>query len=218
MSTRNRAVNSQVNVRSVARNRVRLDPGRAYAWALLAALSVLGASARAEASGGWERTHPVALGARIVGRVGQYQLAGVGGQLRIRPVDWIAIDLFADQTFGAAGGFRHDHEIGGTLQFPSLLRGERWSAYPFLGACAMLVVLHPDPVGQAVALTDVRFGVHGGAGFEYFVHPRVSLQTHLEAIAYVGHDVRGYRWGGEVTQELYPFVVGQLSVGANYWF
>lgn len=209
---------STVNARRAPRNGAR-DRALALLGVLAVIAAVLCAPRDAHAlAGGWDGSHTVALGMRGVGRFGQYHLGGVGGQLRWRPFSWMAVDLFADHTFGSAGGFRHDHEIGGTLQFPSLIHGERWSLYPFIGACAMLVVLHPEPVGDAPAVWDVRFGAHGGAGFEYYVHPRVSLQVHGEAIVYVGHDVQGYRWGGNVSQELYPFVVGQATLGANYWF
>jgi hypothetical protein len=189
----------------------------APALALFAAASV----ARAEPPGmrptEYSASHPFALGARVVGRVGEYAMAGLGGQVRLRPHRLVAIELYSDQFIGDMNGaLRHDHEVGGSVQFTGL-GTQRWTVYPLLGACAMLVMVHP-PQSGAPAVHDIHFGVHGGAGAEIHVQGGLTLQAQLEGIGYVGHAVQVYRWSAEVSPDLRISGVGQLMLGANYYF
>ncbi|MEZ4390276.1 MAG: hypothetical protein R3A48_04200 [Polyangiales bacterium] len=157
----------------------------------------------------------LALGLRGGARVGDYQLGSIGGQVRIRPLDRVSVDLFTDHHLGSErGGGRHDHEIGGTISY-DLLRGARWAIHPVLGACGLLAVAHA-PQGDFTA-TDVRFGLRAGLGFEGLLTSRVSLQAQAQAIAYIGHDFGAYTWPRGTEEDVSVRGVAQLHLALNFW-
>lgn len=189
---------------------------RTRSLALLAAVLTPLASlspAHAEARLG---ARAVAVGLRGTGQLGDYRLGGVGGQIRLRPLDRVALDLFTDHYFGEErGGARHDHEIGATIQY-DLLRGERWAVHPILGACGLLAIAHA-PQSELTA-TDVRFGLRAGVGAEVLLTERLSLQAQAQAVAYIGHDFAPYAWPGGTEDALRVRAIGQFHLAANVWF
>lgn len=157
----------------------------------------------------------VAIGLRGGAQLGDYRLGTIGGQVRLRPLDRVAIDLFTDHHFGEErGGARHDHEIGGTIQY-DVLRGARWAIHPVLGACGLLAMLHA-PQGDFSA-TDVRFGLRGGVGFEGLLSERLSVQVQAQAIAYIGHDFAPYAWPGGTESEVSVRAIAQVFAALNLW-
>ena len=143
-------------------------------------------------------------------------LRRLGGQIRLRPMERVALDLFTDHYFGdERGGARHDHEIGATIQY-DVLRGDRWAIHPILGACGLLPMAHA-PQSDMTA-TDVRFGLRAGVGAELLVTSRLSLQAQAQVVAYVGHDFAPYAWPGGTADELSVRAVGQFHAAANVWF
>lgn len=158
----------------------------------------------------------IAVGLRGTGQLGDYRLGGFGGQIRLRPMERVALDLFTDHYFGdERGGARHDHEIGATIQY-DVLRGDRWAIHPILGACGLLAMAHA-PQSDMTA-TDVRFGLRAGVGAELLVTSRLSLQAQAQVVAYVGHDFAPYAWPGGTADELSVRAVGQFHAAANVWF
>ncbi len=171
----------------------------------------------ASASHGWSTQHPIAIGNRLTGRIGSYALGGVGGHIRLRPHQYVAIELFTDHMAGPVdGAIRHDHEVGGVLQIPVI--GNRWwNLYPMIGACASLVVLEPPRQG-GVSVQDIHFGVHIGAGSELYLSDHWSLQSHIEAIGYIGHDLRAYNWTAQLSTDVHFTAVAQGVLSVNYYF
>ncbi len=159
---------------------------------------------------------PVALGVRFLGRAGDYTEGGLGGQLRLRVHPLVAISLFTDHFAGSAGGaFRHDHEVGGTLQL-TVLHGRRGALFPLVGACASLAVV-AAPQGGATA-TDVRAGGRVGLGGILDLGSGFAVEALIEAIAYVGHPLQAYRWTAATGPDLAAETVGQLTVALDYAF
>ncbi len=175
------------------------------------------AAAPVEAGHGWSTSHPVAIGNRLTGRAGQYLLGGVGGHIRLRLHRLVAVELFTDHMAGPVdGAIRHDHEIGGMLQIPFL--GNRWwNLYPMIGACANFVFLHSPQQGGA-SVQDVHFGVHLGAGAEIYLSDHWALQSHIEAIGYVGHDLRAYSFTAHLSPDVRFSAVAQGVLSVNYYF
>lgn len=156
-----------------------------------------------------------AFGLRGGAQLAEYQFGTIGGQLRVRPVDRISIDLFTDHHLGNERGLaRHDHEIGGTIQY-DILRGARWALHPILGACGLLAVAHP-PQGDLSA-TDVRFGLRAGLGFEALIAERVSIQAQAQAIAYIGHEFAAYSWPRGTQEEVSVRGTAQVHLALNFW-
>lgn len=189
--------------------------------ASLAFASVLLAATHARAQNveraTWSSSHPVAIGARLLGRGGSYGMVGFGGQLRLRPFRRVAVDLFADNFVGQVNGaLRHDHEVGATLHY-AIAGNDRWSLQPLLGACAVLAV-QGSPQNSAQSVNDIHFGLHAGLGAEFAMGSGFSVQTQAELIGYLGHDFQVYRWTTEVSQDLSFSWVAQASAGLNYYF
>ncbi len=160
-------------------------------------------------------SHPVAIGVRVLGRAGDYALAGVGGQLRLRLHDRVAVEFFMDHLAGSEQSvLRHDHEVGGNLQV-HVLRTRSFALHPLLGACALLSVAHA-PQGE-VSANDVRFGVRAGLGAEWWVADGLTLQAQAQGVAYLGHsfDVYGASADTVPTLSVRPGV--QVVIGANWW-
>lgn len=186
---------------------------RSAALALSLVALVAAPSARADDRGPLV-SHPIALGLRGIGRVGDYTLAGVGGQLRLRVHPLVNISLYTDHMFGGdAVVSRHDHEVGGTLEL-NVLRGARWSLHPLVGACALLAMAHQSDAD--LTLNDVWFGLRAGVGGEFAVHEHLSLQVQLQVLGYLGHRFNSQRWTGEDAGDLHVTPMGQLVVGINY--
>lgn len=179
---------------------------------LLATLA-LPSAARADPRLG---SRAIAVGVRGTGELGAYQLGGFGGQVRLRPLDRVALDLFTDHYFGEErGGSRHDHEIGATIQY-DILRGDRWALHPVLGACGSVAVAHAAQGDQTA--TDVRFGLRAGVGAEVLLTERLSLQAQAQAVAYLGHDFAPYTWPAGTEDVIRVRVTGQFHLAANVWF
>jgi len=158
----------------------------------------------------------VAVGLRGTGEFGDYRLGGLGVQIRLRPLDRVALDLFTDHYFGEErGGARHDHEVGATIQY-DVLRGERWAVHPLLGACGLIAVAHAPQGGMSAS--DVRFGLRAGVGAEVLVTERLSIQAQAQAVAYVGHDFAAYAWPGGTDDVLRVRPIAQVHAAANLWF
>ncbi|MBL8684932.1 MAG: hypothetical protein JNK05_37495 [Myxococcales bacterium] len=166
---------------------------------------------------GWTPSHPFAVGNRLTGRAGQYLLGGVGGHVRLRLHRLIAVELFTDHMAGPVdGAIRHDHEVGAMIQIPFI--GNRWwNLYPLLGACANFVFLEAPRQGGA-AVQDIHFGVHVGAGSEIYLDDHWALQSHIEAIGYVGHDLRAYNFTAQLSPDVRFSAVVQGVLSVNYYF
>lgn len=181
--------------------------------ATLLASVLVSPAAHAEARLG---ARAVAIGLRGSGQLADYRLGGLGAQIRLRPLDRVALDLFTDHYFGSErGGARHDHEVGATIQY-DVLRGDRWALHPLLGACG-LIAMADAPQGGMTA-TDVRFGLRAGVGAEVLLTARLSLQAQAQVVAYVGHDFVPYAWPGGTEDVLRVHAVGQFNAAANIWF
>lgn len=169
-----------------------------------------------EGGHGWSRAHMFGLGSRLTGRTGPYTLGGVGGHIRMRPIRWVAVELFTDHVFGPVDNtLRHDHEGGISLQFPVL--GNRWwNVYPLIGACASLVVLEPPRQGGAF-VTDVHFGFRGGAGSELYLTDHWALRAQVEGIGYIGHDLRAYNWTATLSPDVRLTGMAQASLTINLY-
>lgn len=177
-----------------------------------AALSLCTSAALADPALG---ARTFALGIRGGAQLADYRFGTVGGQLRVRPADRVALDLFTDHHFGdERGGARHDHEIGATLQY-DVVRGSRWALHPLVGACGTLAVSHA-PQGGLTA-TDVRFGLRGGVGFEALLGERLSLQLQAQAIAYIGHAFAPYAWPGGTEDRVSVQAAAQVHAAINFW-
>jgi len=159
---------------------------------------------------------PVGLGVRALTRGGDYALGGIGGQLRMHLHRRVSLELFMDHLAGTEGGLlRHDHEVGGTLQF-NVLRGRSWTLHPLLGACALVAVAHA-PQSEAV-LNDVRFGVRAGLGAEWALGRSVTLQAQGHVAAWLGHAFDVYGWSADTRPSLSVRPAAQAVVAINYWF
>lgn len=165
----------------------------------------------------WGARHPFALTLRAPVRVGEgYVFGGVGGQVRLRPFERIRVDLFFDNFIGSAdGAMRHDHEVGTTLQY-MLVSTERFVLYPMLGACAMWAMLSPHH--DVPGVSDVRFGLHAGIGAEVALGAGFSLALNVEAVPYLGHQMRAYDRTAFVENDLKVMPMGQANLGLSYWF
>ncbi len=166
---------------------------------------------------GWQPSSSVSVGARVVGRFGAYTLGGLGGQITLRLGSLVSVELFTDHMVGTReGSFRHDHEVGGMLQF-RLLRGYRWAVFPMIGACANLAVVHAAQSPDA-SVNDIQFGARAGIGAEYALPGGFSLGAEAMALAYLGHQLSGWGWVAEASSELSVSAVGQAVLHANYHF
>lgn len=185
----------------------------AFVLASVLALAPLPAAAE-EATTALQR--PVSLGVRALGRLSDYELAGVGGQLRLHLHPRVSLELFSDHLLGRGDGVvRHDHEVGGNVQL-NVLRGHGWSIHPLLGACALLAVAHA-PQSEAV-VNDIRFGVRAGIGGEWALGRSVSLQAQAQAVVWLGHDFDVAGWTADTRDTLSLRPAAQAVVAANYWF
>ncbi len=165
----------------------------------------------------WGPTHPVAIGGRTLVRGGDgYVQAGLGGMVRLRPFDLVRVELYFDNYFGQNGdAIRHDHEVGTSLQL-ALIHTPRFTAYPLVGACAMLAMLEPGQGNPGVS--DVRFGVHAGIGAELALGEGFALLAQVETVGYVGHPMTAYSWTARVERNMAIYGVGEGLVALNYWF
>ncbi len=153
-----------------------------------------------------------ALAGYAAGWAGSYGAAGLGGRLRVEPLRYAGVDLFAEHyVVEAPQGFRHDHPIGFDLYVPVALGGGV-RVRPLAGMCAVGSFVRSE-VEDAPGADDVLFGVHGGAGVELALGERVSAFLDGKAVAWAGHDraVRG--WTGSVGSELSAFGVAQVGLG-----
>ncbi|CAN5422804.1 hypothetical protein BH09MYX1_BH09MYX1_18710 [soil metagenome] len=164
----------------------------------------------------WGARHPFALTLRAPARVGEgYVFGGVGGQVRFRPFERLRVDLFFDNFFGEADhAMRHDHEVGGTIQY-AIVSTPRFVLYPILGACAMWAMLMPN---EGPGVSDIRFGLHGGIGAEVALGAGFSLALNVEAVPYLGHEMRAYDRTAFVDNTLKVMPMGQANLGFSYWF
>ncbi len=166
---------------------------------------------------GWQPSSSVSIGARVVGRFGSYALGGLGGQITLRLGSLVSVELFTDHMAGSReGSFRHDHEVGGMLQF-RLLRGPRWAVFPMIGACANLAVVHAAQSPDA-SVNDIQFGARAGLGAELALPGGFSLGAEAIALAYLGHQLSGWGWHAESSSDLSVSAVGQAVFHANYHF
>lgn len=166
---------------------------------------------------GWLPSARVSLGARLVARFGDYTLGGAGGQVAVRLSPLVSVELFSDHLAGSReGSLRHDHEVGGVLRL-HLWRGERWTVFPMLGACANLAVVHAAQALDATA-NDVQFGARAGVGFEYALPRGFSVGAEALALAYLGHRLDGWGWRVEAATELSVVPMGQVVLHANHYF
>lgn len=146
-------------------------------------------------------------------------MASIGGQARVAPFHFLRIELFWDNYLALSGpdgmtlGQRHDHEIGFSAQVP-VFENRRLSVYPMLGACAMWAMAE----SAGTTTSDIRFGVHGGAGVQFILWRGVAAHFEVEAIAYNGHPMRTWGFSSSVAPTLAWFAVGQASLGIEYWF
>ena len=137
------------------------------------------------------------------------------------------------------GVLRHDHEVGGMLQF-HLLRGARWALFPEVGACASLAVTRaPEAASadarptstwgsassqadarrpQATSVEDIQFGVRAGLGAELSVGGSLTVGAEALAITYLGHAIRAWEGEVEATPGVVLSAVGQVTLHASYNF
>lgn len=170
------------------------------------------AMAQTPSEGAMART--IAVGVRGSGRFGEYSLGGFGGQVRLRIVPRVSVELFTEHHLGHAEGVhRHDHEVGGALLVDAV-RGRRWAIQPLLGACAMLAMADTQ---SGETLDDLRFGARAGVGAEWAVGEHLSLQAQAVAIAYFGRRFDPWQWPAGTSGEIRVEPVGQLVLGVS-WF
>jgi hypothetical protein len=187
-------------------------------YTLPLALSLLPSLAPAQSNdGGWRAGHPLALGARVVVRGGDYALAGLGGHLRVQPHPLVTLELFADHFLGTQGdALRHDHEVGGVAQL-HLLRGRSWALHPLLGACATLAFVH-SPQSGGPTVNDIHFGVRVGVGGQFALGGGWGLEAQAEALGYLGHPFQVYRFTAQTGPDLTVYGLGQFTAALNYSF
>jgi hypothetical protein len=178
------------------------------------ALSMLSYSAR----NGWSENHPIAIGTRASGWIGDYAAPGVGGHLKIRPFEWIGVETFADNFAMSVGdAVRHDHVIGFSLFLPSLIGDRRFFVSPTLGSCVDFRFVRPLE-GDRPATRDILFGVHGGLMAELFVWHGFAVELDATVYAYLGHDTGTERWTSRISNHLEVSWNGLFLAGINYWF
>jgi len=167
---------------------------------------------------GWHPDHPVAIGTRTAGWVGPYSAPGLGGQVKIRPVDWAGVSFFLDNFFRPQDdALRRDHVIGFSVFAPAILGNEKHYIAPALGACVDFRTVHPLE-GDAPSVSDVLFGAHVGAMAEVWLYKGLTLEMNAAVYEYVGHDTSLAAWSATVSRELAFTTVGQLTASANYYF
>jgi hypothetical protein len=178
------------------------------------ALSLLSSSARE----GWSPNHPIALGSRASGWVGDYSAPGIGGHLKIRPFEWIGVEAFADNfALKSEDTFRHDHVIGFSLYLPSLIGNNSFFVSPTLGSCVDFRFEHPLE-GDRPAARDILFGVHAGVMAEWFVWQGFALEANATVYGYLGHDTGTERWTSRISNHLEVSWNGLFLASVNYWF
>ncbi len=166
----------------------------------------------------WRSDHPIAIGSRVSASLGGYAAPGVGGHLKIRPWDWVGVETFSDNFVRLQDdAWRRDHVIGFSLYFPSLISGDGWYIAPTIGTCVDFRVAHPTDPGVP-SVSDILFGVHGGAVAEIFVPFGFSVQVAATMYAYYGHDTSYEDWSAEVSSDLSWSPLGQLTAGINWYF
>ncbi len=171
-----------------------------------------GAGAQAEKTA-FER--PFALSAYGVGWAGAYTAGGVGGRARWEMVPGrFGVEVLAEHlVVDGPGGFRHDHPIGFNLYVPlRVSRAVRLRA--LAGACTVFSFVEPEHAGAPRA-DDILFGVHGGAGLEVALHPRVSWFFDAQAIGYLAHTRTGQGWTGSVGASERVVAVLQPTTGLS---
>lgn len=167
---------------------------------------------------GWHEDHPVAVGTRTAGWVGAYSAPGLGGQIKIRPVEWAGVSLFSDNFIRPQDdAIRRDHVIGFSLFAPAVLGNEKHYIAPALGACVDFRYVHPLE-DDAPSVADVLFGAHLGAMAEVWMYKGLSLEMNAAVYEYVGHDTGLSGWSATVSRDLTFSTVGQLTASANYYF
>src|SRR5688572_12090498 len=170
---------------------------RAMLIQTLVAISLLSYSSRK----GWSEDHPIAIGTRASGWIGDYAAPGVGGHLKIRPFEWVGVETFSDNyVMTHAGSLRHAHVIGFSLFFPSLIGSRSFFLSPPLGSCVDFRFVHPDDGGPRAR--DVVFGIHGGLMAELFVWNGFAVELDAIVYAYIGHDTGTERWTSRISNHL----------------
>lgn len=185
----------------------------------LTATSALAQTTATGRRSGWSENHPVALGPRVSAWVGgDYSAPGVGGHLKLRPFDWVGVEAFSDNFALMEGDVvRHDHVIGFSLYFPSLLGSNRWFVSPTLGTCVDFRFAH-NLNGDNPATKDILFGLHGGLMAELFVWHGFAVELDATVYAYLGHDTGVERWTSRISNDLEVTWNGLLLGSINYWF
>jgi hypothetical protein len=181
-----------------------------HALLLLASLTSA-TSAQAEFS-------PVALGTRASGWFGGYSAPGLGGHIKLRPFEWVGVEAFLDNfAMTQEEAIRHDHVIGFSLFFPSLLGNRSFYVSPTLGTCVDFRFAHPTE-GDQPATKDILFGLHGGLMAELFVWRGIALELNATVYAYLGHETELERWTSRISNDLQITWNGLLVGTLNYWF
>jgi hypothetical protein len=166
---------------------------------------------------GWSPDHPVAVGTRAAGWLGEYNAPGLGGQIKIRPVEEVGLSLYNDNFIRPQDdALRRDHVIGFSVYAPSLIGNERHFIAPELGACVDF--RYVNPLDDRPSVSDVLFGAHLGVMAEVWVFKGLSLEMNANVTEYVGHDTGLARWSARVSRELTVSTVGQVTASANYYF
>ena len=167
---------------------------------------------------GWSENHPVAIGTRASGWIGDYAAPGVGGHLKIQPFEWIGVEAFADNfAMTAEDTVRHDHVIGFSLYLPSLIGDRSFFISPTLGTCVDFRFVHPLE-GDRPATRDILFGIHGGLMSELFVWRGLAVELNATVYAYLGHDTGTERWTSRISNHLEVSWNGLFLGSVNYWF
>ena len=180
----------------------------------IVALSLASYSSR----NGWSEDHPIAIGTRASGWIGGYAAPGVGGHLKIRPFEWVGVETFADNFAMKVGeDVRHDHVIGFSLFFPSLIGDRRFFVSPTLGSCVDFR-FHEPLDGDRPKTRDILFGIHGGLMSELFVWHGFAVELDATVYAYIGHDTGTERWTSRISNTLEVSWNGLFLASLNYWF
>ncbi len=179
----------------------------------LVALSLLSPTARR----GWSADHPIAMGTRASGWVGDYSAPGLGGHLKIRPFEWIGVETFADNfAMVQQETVRHDHVIGFSLYLPSLIGTQTFFVSPTLGSCVDFRFEHP--LDDRPKTRDILFGIHGGLMAEVFIWHGFALELDATVYGYIGHDTGTERWTSRISNHLEVSWNGLFLGSINYWF
>ena len=182
---------------------------------LLCSLLVSTSQAGGRATAGWEAAHPVQLGGNVGFWQSDYAAPGIGGDLSVRPVAALGVDLFWNSFANVEDVWLwHDHVIGFSLFAPSLLGSERFFLSPTFGSCVDFRFQSPL-TDNAPKASDLAFGTHAGGMLEVRLGGPVSLEAEAMATIYWDNGVTAEAWRLSPSEGLLARGVVQSTLGLS---